>query len=229
MPRLEWDLLRNRTYEVGVDRGVLYLSPKSVFAWPGLVSVTEIHAEQEVTPEYFDGVKKRTALSKSHYSAKISAFAAPKEFFPCEGILRLGRGFYVSNQPYQTFGFSYRTLIGNSIEGLDYGYKIHIVYNAIVAPGSVTHRTFSADTDITELSWTINAIPYQKRELVWFNSTEKHKMNRQRVAYFPTSHLVISSRTVNPKALGLLEDVLYGSPATDPVLPGPAEIVEILR
>ena len=131
MPRLEWDLPRERTYDAGVDRGVLYIPSLSPVVWPGLISVEEVYTNQDKTNEYLDGRKVKTSIYRPEFQAKISSFAPPKHFALCDGYLKLAPGFYATNQRRVPFSFSYRTRQGSATEGLDYNYRIHLVYNAL--------------------------------------------------------------------------------------------------
>ena len=46
-------------------------------------------------------------------------------------------------QPPKSFSLSYRTRIGNDIEGAEYGYKIHILYNIIANPDPYAFTTIA--------------------------------------------------------------------------------------
>lgn len=229
MTALKWGENRNRTYELGLDQGVLYPANSSGVAWNGLVSLDEVQAEQEVEDEYFEGLKFRTSVSPTDFEAKLSAITVPKEFMPCEGNVELYPGFYASNQPKELFGLSYRTLIGNSFDGTDYGYKIHLIYNAMAFAEEKEYVTIDKKAKPVLRTWSIKTIPYYTRDFVWFSSEDNYNLSRESVGFRPVSHLIVSSRSVNPQALTLLEDILYGTETTNPMLPAPAEVIEIVR
>lgn len=229
MTRLEWGLTRMRTYEIGVDQGVLYPSAGLAVAWPGLIRVDEIHANQDVEDEYFEGRKFATTVSKSEFQAKLSAFSTPKEFYPAEGYLALGRGLYATHQMRDRFGFSYRSQVGNAIEGIEYGYRIHIIYNAIAIPSVITRSTTSTSAEPTVREWTLKTIPFYKLEYAWFTSPDNSELVPRGTVHRPVSHLTVDSRSVSPQALTYLEQVLYGTDITEPELPTPTELIEIIR
>ena len=229
MTVLKWGESRNRTYEVGLDQGVLYPSTGPGVVWNGLVSLEEVHAEQEAEDEYFEGVKFRTSLTPSDYEAKLSAITVPKEFLPCEGNVELYPGLYATNQPREVFGLSFRTLIGNQLEGTDYGYKIHLIYNAMAFSEEKEYVTLDKKAKPLLRRWDIKTIPYHMRDYIWFSSPDNSTLSHEHFGYRPVSHVVVSSRSVNPQALTLLEDLLYGTDTTDPKLPSPSEVIEIVR
>lgn len=229
MTRLEWGQTRMRTYEVGVDQGVLYPSAGLAVAWPGLIRVDEVYANQDVEDEYFEGRKFATTVSKSEFQAKLQAFSAPKEFAPCEGHLSLGPGLYATHQMRDRFGFSYRSLVGNAVEGTEYGYRIHIVYNAVAIPSTTEYSTLAASVNPTVREWTIKTVPFYKLEYAWFTSPDNSELVPRGSVHRPVSHLTVDSRSVSPQTLAYLEQVLYGTDITEPELPTPTELLEIIR
>lgn len=62
MAILEWDKVGERTYQAGLDRGVLYLNDGTVVPWNGLISVEE-SSDAELKSFYLDGVKMHTEMS----------------------------------------------------------------------------------------------------------------------------------------------------------------------
>ena len=132
MPKLVWDETGKRTYETGINQGVLYI-PNSAgiysngVAWNGLVSVSENPSGAEPNAQYADNIKYLNLMSAEEFSATIEAFTSPDEFAQFDGLNTSVEGVYIGQQPRKTFGLSYRTLIGNDTSGEDYGYKIHLV------------------------------------------------------------------------------------------------------
>lgn len=209
MSTLMWDKVGERVFEAGVDRGVLYLNGKA-YPWNGLVSVSESTIGGESTPYYIDGVKYLTTISDTEFEATINAFTYPKEFAECDGTLDVGNGFLVTNQERSPFGLSYRTKIGNDVDGLDHGYKIHLVYNAYAMPSEVEYSTFSDTIEPMAFSWSIVTTP------------------ETLTGYRPTAHFVIDSIKTDKLHLALIEELLYGgsdSQAVPATLPTPQEIL----
>lgn len=205
MARLTWDNVGDRIYELGIDRGVLYLSDGSGVPWNGLTSVDEDNSS-ESEPVYFDGMKYRDVQSPSDYSATLKAFTYPDEFLEFEGYESAG-GLLVGNQRPKNFGLSYRTLIGNDLEGSEYGYKIHVLYNLSASPDTKSYASMSDQDSPSEFSWSVTGVP------------------KFVPGFRPTCHIVFDSTKLDPADLSLVEDILYGTDAVGPRLPNPNEFV----
>lgn len=202
MTRLSWDAVGERIYELGVDRGVLYLPNQAGVAWPGLISVVEEPSGGEPRPYYYDGVKVLNVSAYEEFDATISAFASPPEFAQCDGVAIVQNGLFASQQPRKSFNFSYRTKVGNDTEGEEHGYKIHLVYNALAGPSTRTNETISADkTSPITFSWKISTIPPILTGIR------------------PTAHFVIDSRYTTAELLASVEDILYGAASVEASLP----------
>jgi hypothetical protein len=207
MTKIQWDNIDERTYQGGVDRGVLYSQDGPAVPWNGLVSMEE-SSISELKAYYLDGVKVLENLSPGEFQGKLKAFTYPEEFDRAMGLAVVTPGLIVTEQPTQSFNLSYRTLVGNPIEGTDYGYKIHILYNLIAQPDTRTYTTLS-DAD-------------QGMEFVWNLTGTPPKISKFR----PTVHVIIDSRTTPIDVLKLVEDRLYGSDTTSPNFPSIMEIGE---
>lgn len=201
MTALVWDQIGSRFYESGVDRGVLYLPSGNGIPWSGLITVNEQVSGNEETPVYFDGVKYASVMALGDFSANLRAYTYPDEFLEFEGTLEVGNGLFVTNQQTTRFGLSYRTKIGNDVEGDDLGYKIHVLYNLTAVPTQRNHQTFLADRNVMEFEWNITAIP---GEIPGFQ---------------PTSHLIFDTRLMSPLLLEDIEHTLYGDELNDANLP----------
>lgn len=210
MTKIIWNDTGERFYETGVDRGVFYPSVGNGVPWNGLVSVMEGMDGGEPEPLYFDGIKYLDVLSGEDFKATIEAYSSPPEFAVCDGTVSLTAGLYVTHQPRVGFGFAYRTLIGNDVDGVDHGYKLHLVYNALATPASRTNQTLAKTAFAPTLKWDITTVPV-------YSATNK-----------PTAHLIVDSRTAVPSMLADLENHLYGTPTSNPRLPTQAEVVSIL-
>ena len=232
MSRLVWDQIRSRTYEVGVDRGVLYLEDEPGVAWNGLTQIVETLPDRDVSSKHIDGKKFQTVITQSAYQATISAYSAPTEFDACEGLLELYPGFYATNQIRGSFGLSYRTLIGDVFSGTDYGYKIHIVYNLMAFRASKQQRTIQKDLSPEIRQWNCFARPYLRDEQTHFRPkglTREEGVEKQYFLHRPGAHYVISSLSVEPQLLAQLEDILYGNDEIEPSLPTPTMLIDLVR
>lgn len=176
--------------------------------WPGLISVTENSSGGDTKPFYLDGVKYANSPESTEFEAQIKAILSPPEFDPCDGIITVN-GLSITDQPRYPFGLSYRTLIGNDIDGTSKGYKIHLVYNARVKPPSKEYATIDDSAGVSDLSWDITTKPV----II--------------VGRKPTAHFVIDSTKTSPADLAAIEDILYGTSGTSPRLPAPSELVTL--
>lgn len=209
MTKLSWGDAGERFYETGADRGVLYIGNESGVPWNGLISVKESPSGGEPTPYYFDGQKYLNVASSEEFEATIVAFSSPAEFDVCDGTVSIYAGLSVTQQPRKPFGFSYRTIVGNDVDGLDHGYKLHLVYNALAAPSDYEYSTISDSADPLNLTWKITTVP---APLVGFK---------------PSAHFILDSRTTDPELLSELEDMLYGSDMGNSSLPTAIELVDL--
>lgn len=208
MTRLIWNAVGERFYESGVDRGVLYINREG-FSWPGLVSVAESPSGGEATPYYIDGYKYLNIAASEEFEATIEAYSAPPAFAQCDGINTAYNGLLITQQPRRPFGFSYRSRLGNDVDGLDHGYKIHLVYNALAAPSGKTHKTVSDSPEASAQSWNVTTLP-------------------PKISGFrPTAHFAIDSRATDPDTMVEIEDLLYGTDLTTPTLPTVAQLMNI--
>lgn len=211
MARLNWSAVGERFYETGVDRGVLYVADIPGVAWTGLTSVSESPTGGEAKAYYIDGVKYLNLSAAEEFEATVEAFASPPEFGPCDGTISIQNGLFVTQQPRKPFGLSYRTKIGNDIDGTDHAYKIHLIYNALAAPSARSNGTMGDSTDPIGLSWAITTLPPAM------------------TGYKPTAHFVIDSRLTPMEILIEVEDILYGSNASSSRLPSAQELVGIFN
>lgn len=194
---LIWDVLSDRNYEVGVDRGVLY--PKvdgSGVVWNGLISVDVDKEDATRTPVYFDGVKTNDLVSPGEFSGKIKAITYPVELDDLVGMGQVpdGRGLFLDNQPPKLFDLSYRTNIYD-VNHAVLGYKVHLLYNLTAVPDTINYHTISSNIDPIEFSWSITGVPP-----ICDNIKN----------YRPTCHVILNSLEMDPKTLQDLEDILYG-------------------
>jgi hypothetical protein len=206
MTDIVWDKIGDRLFETGVDRGVLYLPDGSAVPWNGLTSVVE-KANAERAPVYFEGRKISDLITLGDYSGEIKAFTYPDEFSELEGLQSVANGLYADDQPARTFGLSYRTRLGNDLEGVDYGYRIHLLYNITAIPTDRQHSSLSDQTTPSEFQWDISGIP-------------SHVPGQR-----PTAHLVLDARKLDPWLLEDLERMLYGYDGVPPTQPDPEALV----
>lgn len=194
MPRLTWDQTGTRRYEGGVDRGVLYLPDGSGVPWSGLTSIEEDMSDIGVTSYYYEGIKYLDSRSSGNFSATLNAITYPPEFDKFDGFDDLDGGMFFDNQDVRDrFGLSYRSLIGNDVEGMEYGYKIHVAYNLTATPDNRERTTLSDEQNPSEFTWQLTSIP----EVV--------------PGFRPTAHVVFDTTLLNRYLIRDIEDILYGT------------------
>jgi len=214
MAALTWDALGERFYETGVDHGVLYIANSSGvydagFAWNGLVSVTESPSGAESTAQFADNIKYLNLVSAEEFSATVEAFTYPAEFGQCDGSAAPYDGLLLGQQQRKMFGLSYRTKVGNDVDGQEYGYKLHLIYGAQAAPTEKAYSTVNDSPEPITFSWEMTTTPMVV------------------TGYKPTSFISIDSTQVDANALADLEELLYGGASTTAALPTPDEVIAL--
>lgn len=217
MSKLVWDKNGERTYETGVNQGVIYpynteskkYTPGA--AWNGLTAVSESPSGAEANPIYADNIKYLNLYSAEEYASTIEAYTYPDEFADCDGSAEIATGVRIGQQPRKVFGLSYKTILGNDTEGELYGYKLHLVYGCQAAPSEKQFQTVNDSPEAISFSWEISTTPV--------NVT----------GYKPTAQITLDSTKISEKALKAIEDALYGTESAEPYLPLPDEVVTIIN
>jgi len=214
MAALTWDDVGDKLYETGVDHGVLYLPDSSGvyntgFAWNGLTTVTESPTGAEPSAQYADNIKYLNLVSAEEFGGTIEAFTYPEEFAQCDGTELPSPGVALGQQIRKMFGMSYRTKVGNDVDGMDFGYKLHLLYGALAAPSEKAYATVNDSPEAISFSWDISTTPVPVTD------------------YKPTSLIVVDSTVVDSADLSALEDLLYGAGATEAALPTPDAVIAL--
>jgi hypothetical protein len=220
MTKLTWDQSGERTYETGVDHGVLYQIDEAGeyvdgVAWNGLTTVTESPTGAESTPQYADNIMYLNLISVERFGCTIEAFTYPREFEQNDGSATPTPGVSVGQQTRKTFGFCYRTLKGNDTEGNDHGFKLHLVYGATASPSEKGYATVNDSPEAMTFSWEVTTIPVNVGIV---GGTE----------YKPSASITIDSTMVDPAKLATLMDQLYGTASTAPSMPLPADAITMM-
>ena len=222
--QIVWDKSSERLYRTGVDRVVLF--PQTTggaygegVGWNGVTKISESPDGGDTTTIYANNNIYLNLVAKENFKGSITAYTYPKEWEKCDGsasVLSSGsgatgvKGLRVTGQTRTPFGLAYRTLIGNDTAGTEYGYEIHLVYNATAGVSSQDYQTVNDSPEALELSWDFSTLPVDVPGAK------------------PSAHLVISSLTADPTKLKALETKLYGTESTAPGLPTPAEVIATL-
>lgn len=210
MTALVWDQAGERRYETGVDRGVLFPPDGVAVPWNGLVSVSE-NTSRDVKSYYIDGIKYLDRHIPGSYAAKLSAFTYPDALDELFGISEFVPGVNLHDQRSKLFNFSYRTKIGNDLEGEDHGYKLHIVYNILANPSDFSYETLADTVSAKPFEWDLSGTP----------------MNMFGIR--PTAHISLDSRRIDPAMLEILETQIYGDDTTDPNLPNLVDLLALIE
>ena len=216
MAKLVWDEVGKRTYETGVDKGVLYVQDdegaygKGV-AWNGLTAVNESPSGAEPTPLYADNIKYLELPSKEEYGATIEAYTYPDEFEACDGSAEIGEGVVIGQQSRKVFGLCYRTVKGNDVKNNDYGYKIHLVYGCKAKPAQKNYQTINDSPEAITFSWEVSTTPVEVE------------------GFKATATVTIDSTKVTSEKLKAIEEALYGTESVEPKLLLPSEILAIVK
>lgn len=209
MSKLIWDAIGEKLAETGIKNGVIYPFTAGSYtagkAWNGLTSVNEAPTGAEANPFYADNQKYLEIMSEEEFAGTIGCYTYPDEFKSCIGEKELAPGVVVGQQRHAPFGFSYRTEIVNDTDGMDYGYKIHLVYNALAGVSARDHTTVNESPELEEMSFD-------------FTATKVPVTGGK-----PTAHLIIDSTKIPVESAAKLEELLeklYGKEATtEPVAP----------
>lgn len=214
MSKLTWDNSGERTYETGVDRGVVYPQTSGAYpngaAWNGLISVTLSPSGAEATPLYANNHKYLNLISVEELSYTIEAYTYPDEFAECDGSASLVPGVRIGQQKRKPFGFCFRSMLGNDTEGTAHGYKLHLIYGSQAAPSENANTSINDSPEAKTMSWECTTTPVE---------VEGHE---------PTASIEIDSTLVDAEKLKALEDILYGTEDAEARLPLPDEVAELL-
>lgn len=203
MGKLTWDETGEHLYETGVDHGVVYpydtvtKSYTNGEAWNGLTGWTESPSGAEETALYADNIKYLSLRSAEEFGATVTAYTFPDTVAVLDGSVEPAKGVKIYQQARKSFGMAVRTIIGNDVETNDYGYKHHLVYGLTMSPSEKAYSTVNDSPEAIEFSWELSSVPV---------AVNGHKA---------TSVITIDSTKVDPAKLKQLEDILYGTDATD--------------
>jgi hypothetical protein len=220
--KIVWDKTSERFYETGVKNVVLYTQTAGVYndgcAWNGVTAITESPSGAESTALYADDIKYLNLISNEEFGATIEAYTYPEEFEKCDGTADLVSGVSIGQQKRETFGLSYRTVLGNDTDGNDYGYKLHLIYGCKASPSERAYSTISDSPEANTFSWELSTTPVSVS------------------GFKPTSCITIDSTKCDKTKLVALEEILYGKDPTQasgndgvaPRLPLPDEVKTLM-
>lgn len=217
---LKWDNAGEHFYRTGVSNVALFVMKdtwgdgenpyEEGVAWNGVTSIEENPDGGDANDFYADNIKYLSLRAIEDFGLTITAYQSPKEFDACDGQASLGTGVTIGQQTRKAFGLAWKTQIGNETLLENYGYEIHIIYNATASPSSRNYETINDSPEPAELSWDVETVPIP---------VTGHK---------PTAHLVINSKTTPAAKLTAIEEALFGSTTANATMQTPDMIKEIL-
>lgn len=224
MSKIVWDAIGEHIYETGVDHGVLYpMEDNGTYgvgvAWNGLTSVSQSPSGAEPTDLYADNIKYLSILSAEDFGATVEAYTYPEEFEDCDGSREITTGVRIGQQVRKSFGLCYRTIIGNDVKNNEYGYKIHIIYNAKASPSERSYETVNDSPDAITFSWELTTTPIN---VTGFKAAAHLEIDSTK---FTTEAQKAKLKSLEDMLYGTDPDVSQGSEGTSPTLPSPDDIV----
>lgn len=201
--KLIWDAVGERTYETGVDHGILFVNEDGTYGpgevWNGLSNVTESPSGAEATAIWADNIKYLNLYSAEEYGLTIEAYTFPDKFKECNGMASLTPGVNIGQQTRKSFAFAYRTRVGNDLSE-NAGEKIHIAYGCRAGTTEVSHGTVNDSPEAAQFSWEVTTTPVPVE------------------GFQPTSNVEIDSTLVDSTKYAQLLAILEGEEDTYTVL-----------
>lgn len=214
---LVWDEEGKRLFETGVDHVALYPFQLATndyslgVAWNGVTKISNKASGTQEQKKYADNIKYLSLYSAEEFGVTIEAYSSPAEFDACDGTAEPAKGVLVGGQARSKFGLCYRTLIGNDVQNQDYGYKLHLVWNAMAQPAQRDYQTINENPDAQTLSWEITTTPLVVTGMK------------------PIAHITIDSTKADATKLKALETILFGSTEAKAKLPKPEEVITMMK
>lgn len=217
MSKLVWDKQGERIYETGTSHGVLYTdkgtdSKRTGVAWNGLAAVKHSPDGAEETAVYANNQKYLGLMSKENFNGSIEAYTYPDEFEECDGSREIAPGFYAGQQTRVPFDLSYRTIIGNDSAFEEYGYHVHLIYNAKVSPTARDYETVNDTPNALLFTWEFKTTPPEI-------TSEIIK---------PTAYFKVDSTKIDSEALSALNTKLHGTETEEAEMPTVEELLILL-
>ena len=216
MSKITWDGVGERVWEAGVDHGVLYRQDDQKkytkgYAWNGLINVTEKPEGAEITKLWADNQNYANLMSAEVFKGNIEAYTYPDEFNECEGHKEIVPGARIGQQARVPFGLCYRSMVGDDTSPEPSAYKLHLIWGAMVSPTEKAHNTINENPDAETFNWDFDTTPVPV------------------TGFKPSASMEIDSRTLAKDKMAAIEEILYGAENTEPRLPMPDELIDIMK
>lgn len=200
MTELVWGASGSRYYETGVSKAVIFERPPAPdgsslnpVVWDGLLSVDISPTIESREPIYIDGVKFSELTSYKEITGTISAYTYPDRLLQHEGFIETStQGVLIGGQPANdSFNLVYQTQIGNDIDGIDHGFKLHFLYDVTITPEDRSYSTIGEEQEPIAFSWTFQTTPMVVG------------------LYKPTSYICLDSRKTDAGAIAEIQEQMY--------------------
>lgn len=219
MSKLIFDNIGEKLYEAGVSQGVLFpgapTNTTKGVVWNGLTNFTKSPDGAESNDQFADDIKYASIRGAENMKGTIESFMYPPEFHQCIGEKELVKGTkaYVAQQTRTPFSFACLTKIGNDTKGLEFGSKIHIIYNATVSPSEMAYETMNDSPEPIKMSFEFDTTPIK--------CTVADDVK-------PTAYFTIEKTEETAKAFKAVYDKIYGTESTESELPLLDDLYELL-
>lgn len=211
MAQIVWNASGERGFETGIEKTVLYVNGFSPVPWYGVSSINNSPTGGEVAPSYFDGKKYLNTFAKQEFKTTIRAYSIPFELEQCIGNSIIEhQGLIATQQSNNFFNIAYQTRIGDDINGIYKGYKIHLIFNAISNNSDSSYQSTRSNISTKPVSIIINAVPPVINGVVF------------------SSYMIIDSTKYTTGQMTQITDILYGTSTTLPRFITHYEIAMIL-
>ena len=218
--KLVWDRLGEKLFELGVEQVALYTFKDKEYqdgvAWNGITAINESPDGGDENELYADDIKYGAIRGVERFKPTIEAYTYPDEFAECDGSKAPVTGVYVTQQKRIPFGLVYKSKIGNDEDGIDHGYKLHLVYGCTASPSERNRETVNDSPDAMTFSWEVSTTP----EAIDIDG------------YRPTAHIEIDStklKEADLTKLETLEQFVYGTATAKPQMPTADSVVKFMR
>lgn len=220
MKRMKWDQIGDRKYKTGVDHGAIYPQKNGAYPvghpWSGLTTVTKTPSGAEDNKKYADNMQYLNIKSAETLGLTIECYFYPDAFKECNGETEVAPGVTLGQQRRNTFGFAYRTKIGNDTEGEDFGFELNLVYGCSASPSEQSSETINESPEPGTFSFTVSTTPINVSG-----------MGPDSKPYKPTACLTFDSTKVDREKLTKLEEILYGKEGVyEPVDTTTGDVIE---
>lgn len=222
MTALVWDETSKKIYETGTSNGALFVmgqggTYENGVAWNGLISVKQSPDGADTTDIYANNHKYVSMTAAENFKGSISAYTYPDEFMACDGSKELAPGVYAGQQTRKPFALVYSTIVGNDTEGIDFGEKLHFIYNAKVAPASREYSTINDSPEAIEFSWEFTTTP----------TGVSNDLEAQGVKQ--TSYICVDCTKLKPETVKKIKDSVYGGADSEPTMPTIDELLALAK